>query len=873
MKFRLYFIKHYVCTATLLHVLFLTWGQQEVITEHFRVIFFEPTLETYAQEVAVQAEKALEVLSTYFSAPIQRIVITVNNNTDIYNGFASPLPRPRISIRALFPNAGGLGFGSKSELFFLLIHELTHVQQLRYTEQAEGNLALPQLGLVGQNTARVPPMWFLEGLAVWIESEHSEAGRRDDAMTRGLLHTLAQSDNFPSLEDVSLETFDNWPGGNARYLLGASFLDYLIDQYGFESILALLRDFNAGFLDGFASSWARVIRTSLFDEWQNWQVALREEAQKKLFQQDGLLTATASYTRSPAFSPDGQRLAWVSMPSKIVLADWNGSSLQNQRTLIDRRFAETLDWLDDQTLIYSRVVRRPGTEFLELFALDIVSGQEIQLTQGARAHMPRATPKGCILFVRDLPQEDSQLQEFCAGEITTLWKAPEATHIVGLDVSAIGQIVISLWDQGHVDLALLKNGNLSFLTQDDFQDLYPVFQDEGILIFSSDRSGTFELYRLSLQDGILETLTQSLGGAFQSTATASSVIYASLGASGYDLAVLEQLEFEPIPRLDVQTAFQDIIEPSGTAYEVRRYSPEASMKPYGWVPDFGVSLSPLGLKAGVSILSLDDTLQHSLSMNLAYDTTLEGHLYGATVYGSYRYHENSVFNSLLPPYPWSVGLKLGIWEHRGHLMAKRETALGTLAHVATTSTLDRWILRSRLELGLVHLPSFAAFQPDARADISISQLASDDWRYHTRGQRFGLSSVWSATDQGASFGLWTDALYYQPLPPGTLELSLRAGYRQPPMVSLDLGDWSAVGLVGYRLSLPVQWRIDDGVYALERLTFEPRVRPYFDGRFRLAADLTLSADAVLGYGAPVSLSMSLGYAQGFWYGLAWKLPL
>ena len=82
--------------------------------------------------------------------------------------------------------------------------------------------------------------------------------------------------------------------------------------------------------------------------------------------------------------------------------------------------------------------------------------------------------------------------------------------------------------------------------------------------------------------------------------------------------------------------------------------------------------------------------------------------------------------------------------------------------------------------------------------------------------------MWGATDQGASIGAWADAVYYRfvSLPPlsGTLELALRAGYRQSPVISLSLEDWAAVGLLGYRLTIPIEWRIDDGVYSLERLT-------------------------------------------------------
>lgn len=878
-------------------LIFISFGfaQQEVVAPHIRVIFNHPELESYALEVAKEAEQALEVLRPYFGDPKQPIVITINNNTDIFNGFASPLPRPKVSIRALFPNDGGLSFGANSALFFLLIHELTHVKQLAYTEQLESSFSLPKLGLVGEDTARVPPMWFLEGIATWIESEYTQGGRRDDAFTKGLLYTLVQSDHFPTLDDISLDTFGDWPGGNARYLLGVSFLDYLINSYGFETILEVLRDFNTGLLDGFSASWERVTGKNLFTEWENWKALLEQEAQGIQVVEQTLLTETSSFTSSPVFSPDGKQLAWVSMPSKIVIADFDGAELINQKTIIDGRFPDTLDWLDGTTLIYSRIVRQPGTEFLELFSLDIQTGKETQLTQNARAHIPKAMPDGCILFLRDLPQEGSKLQRYCEGVIADFWIAPEGTHIVGLDVSPEGKMVLSLWQEGHVDIAILENQQLTFLTQDAFQDLHPVWQDETRLVFSSDITGIFELHRISLsQEGIgKEFLTQSLGGAFQSTATNDAVLYTTLGADGYDLALFKpsasmvMLTTTPVDLISDVDLSSDIQRPdwnnesqeenSQPSFQIRPYSSTQSMKPYGWLPSFGVSLSPLGLEAGMSIFSLDDSNQHSLTVDLAYDTTLKGHLYGATVYGRYGYHENSVYTSLLPAYPLGFGVHLGVWEHSGHLALVHETALGIQGFLTTTMTLDRWVARGRLEVGLLHLQSFKAFQPDLRLEASLSQLSLDDWSYRTRGQRFGVTGVWSATVTGGSFGAWADAVYYRPLPilnlPGTLELALRAGYRQSPVVALDLEDWAAVGLVGYRMSFPIEWRIDDGVYSLERLTLEPRLRPYFDGAFGLAGDVTLSADTVLGYGAPVSLSLSLGYADGFWYALGWRLPL
>jgi hypothetical protein len=110
--------------------------------------------------------------------------------------------------------------------------------------------------------------------------------------------------------------------------------------------------------------------------------------------------------------------------------------------------------------------------------------------------------------------------------------------------------------------------------------------------------------------------------------------------------------------------------------------------------------------------------------------------------------------------------------------------------------------------------------------------------------------------------------------PGTLELALRGGYRSSVPIPVSLADWGAVGTMGYRVSLPIEWRLGDGRYALERVTLEPRVRGYVDGVFGVGADITVSADTVLGYGAPSTFGITLGYVQNqFWYSFGLRLPL
>jgi hypothetical protein len=105
-------------------------------------------------------------------------------------------------------------------------------------------------------------------------------------------------------------------------------------------------------------------------------------------------------------------------------------------------------------------------------------------------------------------------------------------------------------------------------------------------------------------------------------------------------------------------------------------------------------------------------------------------------------------------------------------------------------------------------------------------------------------------------------------------VTARAGYRTIEPIAVDFDtDLSAAVSVGYRYSVALPWRYGDGLYSLERLSFEPRLRSWLDDQVGLGADLTVNADALINYAAPVSFGISMGYAESWWYRFGLRLPL
>lgn len=845
------------------------FAQQQLLTDRITVLYDDAALEPFAQQIAYEAEQALSILAPLFGLPKASITLKLEDNSDVYNAFATLFPRPTVSLRGLFPVEASLGFGARSELYLLILHELTHITQLGYT----GSDALA-LGLPSDGSAALPPPWFTEGIAVYMETAYTEAGRVADARTLGLLQTKALADDLPELSYLSLSTFSAWPAGAARYLYGGHFLTYLIEKYGFEAILTWLKAYNSGLLpSSFSAAWQASHGSLLSAEWETWKVQLKAEAEVRTVQADQLLTESHAYTSSPALSPSGQQLAWLSGAS-LMLARLENGELKDSRVVQKGIRPQRLSWLDERTLIYNRIYRQTESSFYELFSLDSETGLETKLSSSARAFFP-AVRHTCLLYVKDSPSEGSSLIERCDDRENLILQTFDS-HIVGLAVSEQGQIALSVWQDGFVDLALLKDTKLEFFMRDAFQDLEPSWDGEEAILFSSDRTGIFNLFSLDLASQSLTRLSNSPGGAFEPVMTKDGIIYTALTKDGYDLALLQEPLAEAFP-----LEFLALPEASGfvEALEVKDYNPLASLMPYAWTASyFGYSSSPLGLGLGISVLGQDLSGKHSYALNLAYDSSLTGPLAGLIANLEYGFQDN-VDPFRQKTYPFGVQFKAGLFKHYPHLQGNVENALGLQGQLRLTQLLDKWSLYGLGQLGLVYLSSVADWQLQGLVSAILSQRSNDDWNYASQGMRFGLSAIWSASSVGVSPGLWADASYYAPISQlglewaGTAEFLLRAGYRQAPAIPLVLEPFAAVATLGYRYSYPLELRYDEGFLALERLTLEPRLRTWFDGRVGLGADLSLSADMVVLYNAPLSLSLTLGYAEQFWYrfGLGIKL--
>ncbi|WP_457636730.1 hypothetical protein [Oceanithermus sp.] len=847
----------------------LAW--QQVVSDRVEVLYPEPALKAYAAEVARQAEAALDVLEPLFGKRPGRVVLQLNDRVDWFNAYATTIPRRSVELLAPMPASSVIDLRSPSVTYLLLVHELTHTRQLTFRQKPNGKEP-PRFGLVSELSAPMPPAWFTEGIATFMESRFTPGGRLDWAHTQALLNGLLQEEGkMPDLADMSLYTYRDWPSWQTRYLLGVRFVDYLIEKHGWEAVLKTLRQYNGGFLVNppFASAWRAAAGTDLREEWRGW-VDLERKRQAAYASVALPFERFLDNAAQPAVSPDSRRLAFV-RDGYVWLAAADGTA--------PRRLApahpQKLWWADNHTLLYSRYFHEGDAVVSDVFALDADSGRETRLTRDRHARLAAPAPNGCFYYLRSRMGQADAVVEHCAQGERTVWQAGEGERVVGLAVSPGGRVALSVWHRGNVDLALIEGGKLRYLAAGRLavrppapppdpcaggaanlgpcprgsyhQHLDPVWNGDYELAFRADEGGVFDLYRLSFPTGRIERLTVLPGGVEGAAVAADGYLVSTLGPDGSQVG-RPALAAEPVRLLD--EAAPSTTPVPQTELRLESYSPLPSLAPYGWLFYPAAHGGQPSLEAAV--FGLDDTRTYSYRLAFGYAPLSSGPLGGSYAFlqAGWRAGVDLVGSTA----PLGFTLRAGAWPSSSFSIES-----GVMLGMASTGAWDRWSWRVGAEAGPVWDGVWGLHW---HATGRLAREKRDPWGYLDGGGYLNAAA-------GNGYELFSTVAAWQIEPFGlktSLEARLIAGQGVYLGPGVDGGS-GAVVEARLRYSRPTRWRSGDGWLALERLTFAPGLRAWYDGSPGYGAELGLYADITWLYMAPIPIGFRVGYADGWWWRL------
>lgn len=197
-------------------------------TPHFS-IFYSAEHQDLGLYYATIAENSYAILESIFTdRPRGKIVVIINDSTDVSNGFATMIPYAHIMVYPVQIGKGETLSEAGEWAHELFIHELTHIFQMypansfyKFLKPVFGNIIAPNM---------LMPSWWKEGMAVEIETHFSHQGRNRSFYQDAALRALVLDKKLfnYSLAEIN-EALPTWPYGGRPYLFGSIFMGHMAE--------------------------------------------------------------------------------------------------------------------------------------------------------------------------------------------------------------------------------------------------------------------------------------------------------------------------------------------------------------------------------------------------------------------------------------------------------------------------------------------------------------------------------------------------------------------------------------------------------------------------------------------------------------------
>ncbi len=628
---------------------------QSYHTEHFEIIYPEAQ-KKLAEIYGAASEKAFEVLSPVFGEPpSQKIPVILADVIDTPNGMATFYPYPRIVIFPTMPLTTDSVSHYENWIFEIMLHEIAHI----FSFVPAHGFYTPFKYLIGNvvRPAALVPRWYLEGLAVELESRYTTHGRLRSPGTAAAFRALVADDSLLNerLDRINEVDIPTWPYGQRPYLYGSLLWHRLVEDEGIGAVSDFSQRhgrrvpffLNAPMEERTGQNWPErwtAMKTSLTTE----LTAQLEQIRAKGEMDFVPVIPAEGQQNAPVISPDGRHLAFINW------SPFTGSTVQvisrgedeiksfsklKRRTLMQVASPTRVAWLpDSKSLVVDQlhIVRR-GFRIRDLYLVSLDDSPPTQITSEQRAMEPAVSPSGKqVAFVRNLAgRTELAVLNRDTGKVHTYFRPKLGLRLAQPEFLDEKKLIYLGRDYKGVDriyqLDLKTSKRAPYATA--MKDVATLRKNAKGLLMTSAKSGTNNLYLYTPSNGKMAALTNSqteaIGGDIDTRTNELITIHAS--SQGRQLIASSFRTYEP-PVLSTPASLKfDSAPPAplnlaSLSGKHDGYSPWRYMIPKYWVP----FIYPLedGIIFQGSTEVFDPTGRHHYLLQGSYDTVTDLSGYG-----------------------------------------------------------------------------------------------------------------------------------------------------------------------------------------------------------------------------------------------------
>ena len=571
-------MRRVVCILFLINFLFSVGNHPELVwktmeSDHFLVHFHNGTEWTAREVLSIAEFVYVPVTDMYDYRPKEKTHIVIKDTDDFSNGSAFFFDN-KIEIWA-----NPLDFdlrGSHKWIENVITHEFVHIIQLGASLKHNRHFPAMYLQSMGYEDEKrsdvlygypniitsyavpsvtVPP-WFAEGVAqCMIQDANYDFW---DTHRDMILRDAFLNDNVYNINQ--LNSFGKTGIGNEQiYNQGFSLSRYLIDRFGFAVFKDISKEISKPYIYSFSSAIKKITGVDLDVIYNDWYFLMKEEyvnSEESTFITNNTLKGSiiineGTTNTHPVWSQNGDKFAYLSNANRDYFGQTDlyvyNFSDSSSKKIISGVFSAPV-WLNDSTIIYTKKSKpnKYGSRFYDLYSININNkkNKPQRLTIDKRFTSPSIDYVNNKISAIGISDGTSNIFTASLDSIDSLVFDKITNYSDGEKIFSLSyendKILFDLLIQNHgrdVYQLDLKNNLIKPLTEDVWDERDPM-NSSGDLVYSSDRTGIYNIYQKGVDRNLIQ-VTNVSGGAFMPSISKNRVLYSFYENGQYKISIID----------------------------------------------------------------------------------------------------------------------------------------------------------------------------------------------------------------------------------------------------------------------------------------------------------------------------------------------